>query len=213
MLVPTLRAAGLAPRAITDFGTAKEALANGADLLISDVKLGAFNGLHLAIRACVQGTPTVLIGELDRVLEAEARRQHAAYLTPPVDHSRLLAVVREQLSAVQHTRRSTRKQVPQIEAFADDIPARVLDVSYEGMRLETVDAQDELPPNFTIRLPLFNFSCDVQQVWSAAGNGNGRLMTGVSCVASLATEDADQAVVAVSWRDLVDALPGLAVTV
>jgi DNA-binding NtrC family response regulator len=82
----------------TDFAAAKSELdQHPPDLLVSEVRLGAFNGLHLAIRANGRGlsTQTILIGPRDSVLEAEASQQHAHYLTSPVDEARLRETVRE----------------------------------------------------------------------------------------------------------------------
>jgi DNA-binding response OmpR family regulator len=86
----------------TDFASAKAELDRQApDLLIAQVRLGAFNGLHLAIRALGLGLPTqtVLIGGPDVVLETEAKQQHARYVTWPVDEETLAATVHEMLSS------------------------------------------------------------------------------------------------------------------
>ncbi|MGH6802141.1 MAG: hypothetical protein ACREC3_02080 [Methyloceanibacter sp.] len=195
---------------MADFAAAKDVLSTRPELLITELKLGAFNGLHLAIRAGVQGTPAIVVGDPDPVLEAEAKRQQATYLSPPLDPERVLTVVGELLAAALRTRRSPRKQVPQLDAFANDVPARVLDVSYEGMRIESVETKSEgLPPVFKVRLPLFNFSCDVQRVWTSPLTATGAQAPGISVGAMLAMANDDTAL---AWRTLVDALPGLAVT-
>ena len=82
----------------TTFAAAKSELdGHPPDFLITEVRLGAFNGLHLAIRANGRGlhTRTILIGAPDRMLQTEASEQHAHYLTTPVDGTRLAAAVRE----------------------------------------------------------------------------------------------------------------------
>jgi hypothetical protein len=208
--VSSLRAAGYTPKVVEDFASGKEALTARPDLLITELKLGAYNGLHLAIRASVQGTTTIVVGDPDPVLEEEARRQHATYLTQPLDHERLLKEIDQLLAAALQTRRSPRKQVPQLAAFVNDVPARLLDVSYEGMRLEAGDAASgALPRHFKVRLPLFNFSCDVQRVWTSPLASEGVAAGGVFCGAALSGSDTDTAM---AWRTLVDSLPGLAVT-
>jgi CheY-like chemotaxis protein len=189
--------------AASDFAAAKEILCTGPDLLITDLKLGAYNGLHLAIRSKAQGTPAIVIGEPDPVQETEARRQGARYLPTPIDLDRLLGCVAELLNAAQHTRRSPRKHVPMVDVLVNDVRGHLLDVSYEGLRLEAVGSADTIPAFFKVKLPLFDFSCDVQRVW-AAGSGPA-----VSCGAALSPRDADTLV---AWRTVVDALPGLAVT-
>ena len=70
-------------RTLTDFLAARVAVErHPPDLLISEVRLGAFNGLHLAIiaRGRHATTRAILIGPPDPVMEAEATRQHVTYL-------------------------------------------------------------------------------------------------------------------------------------
>lgn len=55
-------------------------------LLIAGVKLGAYNGLHLIVRAHAKHPEMASIVTSDApdpVLEAEAEKQHATYLTRP----------------------------------------------------------------------------------------------------------------------------------
>ena len=66
------------------------------DLLISQVRLGAFNGLHLVIRSHIDHLTMhaiVLDSVHDSVLELEAQRYGAAYLVEPVAAPELLAEV------------------------------------------------------------------------------------------------------------------------
>ena len=72
----------------TDFAEAKPDLeARPPDLLVTELKLGAYNGLHLAIRAQSRGlgTPTIIIGEPDAQVEAEAHQLHAQYVSQPLE--------------------------------------------------------------------------------------------------------------------------------
>src|SRR5262245_50480793 len=108
-LVDSLASAGYEPIFVTDFMPAKTHLDARPDLLITELKLGAYNGLHLAIRANSNRTPTIVIGDHDPVLEADAARQQALYLTPPVDGDHVVDIVRKLLDRSQHTRRSTRR--------------------------------------------------------------------------------------------------------
>ena len=69
--------------AASDFMSARAALERRPpELLISEVRLGAYHGLHLAIVARGRRAPTrsILIGPADPVMEAEARRQQVVYL-------------------------------------------------------------------------------------------------------------------------------------
>jgi hypothetical protein len=87
----------------------------------------------------------------------------------------------------------------------NDVHARLLDVSYEGLRIEAAEEElAALPTRFTVRLPLFNFSCRVQQVWTARPYTEG---SGVACGAELSASDANTTK---AWRILVDSLPSVA---
>jgi hypothetical protein len=202
--VPVLLAAGYEPTVVGDFATARASLDKRPDLLITELKLGAYNGLHLAIRASVTRTPTIVVGDEDPVLKADAERQQATYLSLPVDQGQLLAIAGELIQGARHTRRSTRKQVHAVDALINEVPASLRDVSYEGMRIESAE-RDAPPPYFDVHLPQFSFSCRAQRVWTAPAGGD---KTRIWCGAALATLDTETASV---WRTLVDILPGLAV--
>jgi CheY-like chemotaxis protein len=204
-VIPLLEQAGYRVTAVQDFSAAKASLASGPELLITELKLGAYNGLHLAIRARARNMPVLVVGHADPVQQAEADRQKAAYLVPPLADDRLLGVVRDLLTAAQHTRRSPRKQVPMVDILVNEAPARLIDVSYEGLRLEAASERSRfLPASFTVSLPHFNFSCDVERIWTTSRDGSA-----VSYGAELLPRNADTLL---AWRSLVDALPGLAVT-
>jgi len=90
----------------TDFESARLELdRHPPDLVVAQVRLGAFNGLHLAIRARGRGLPTqtILIGEPDAVLEHEAKEQHAHYLAWPVDQQTLAATIHDVLTSADAT--------------------------------------------------------------------------------------------------------------
>src|SRR5262245_46217626 len=119
-LVSALLATGHQPVLATDFNTGKAVLASDRpDLLITDVKLGAYNGLHLAIRAAGQSTPAIVIGHPDPVLQGDAERQQAAYFSTPVNLQQLLDTAGKLLEASRRTRKSQRKRVFGLEAFVD----------------------------------------------------------------------------------------------
>lgn len=97
-VVGWLTSAGHDTRLLSDFASAKPEIdADPPALLVAEVKLGAFNGLHLAIRARGRNrnTPSIVIGDPDRVLEAEARRQHVRYLTQPLEEATFSETARQ----------------------------------------------------------------------------------------------------------------------
>jgi DNA-binding response OmpR family regulator len=72
--------AGLRVTVVDTFGAALQHLYSLPDLLISQVRLGDYNGLHLALRASSSGIPAILLGDPDVVLQREARKMGATYL-------------------------------------------------------------------------------------------------------------------------------------
>jgi FixJ family two-component response regulator len=78
---------------VSSFATAKQYLDEQPAVLISEVRLGEYNGLHLALRAQGRGVPAVLIGEPDSVLQREATQLGATYLAGVLDAQRLLSVI------------------------------------------------------------------------------------------------------------------------
>ena len=62
------------------FTAGKRQLALQPDLLITELRLGEYNGLHLALRAQAQSVPTIVIGHADPVLQREAVNLGASYV-------------------------------------------------------------------------------------------------------------------------------------
>jgi CheY-like chemotaxis protein len=194
--------AGFTTIHVQSFLAARAALdTDPPDVLVSEIKLGAYNGLHLAIRLRTRGcqTKVALIGDADPVLETEAECAESAYLTLPVEESALLAAIGEPQPAFMPARRSPRKPVPLLEALVDALPVRVVDVSYEGLRFSVLETEAAaLPSAFDVAIPTHNVRCRAQRIWAASGP------QGSSCGATLlVTDPADAA----AWRALVDSVP------
>ena len=67
------------------------------DVLITDVRLGHFNGLQLVVIRPATTVALVVSGFWDRTLEEEARRNGAVYLLKPVSGEQLIQAVRQVL--------------------------------------------------------------------------------------------------------------------
>jgi DNA-binding NtrC family response regulator len=104
-LVQLLVQAGYDATAVGTFDEARQIIsATPPDLLITDIRLEAYNGLQLILNS-PRAIPTIVItGFADPVLEAEARRGGAAYMVKPVQPLQLLEVVAEKLAARHSTR-------------------------------------------------------------------------------------------------------------
>jgi DNA-binding NtrC family response regulator len=80
-------------------GAGKKQLADAPpDVLLTDVRLGAFNGLHLVILAKAQAPRTVAIAMSafdDPVLRRDAGLCGAGYLAKPFSHTQVMALLDE----------------------------------------------------------------------------------------------------------------------
>jgi two-component system response regulator GlrR len=93
-----LEAAGYDPIAASTFEAGKRALAEQRpDLLLLDVRLGAYNGLQF-ISTGANTIPAILVtGFDDPVLRADAASFGARFLVKPVDPQMLLSVIQQEL--------------------------------------------------------------------------------------------------------------------
>jgi DNA-binding NtrC family response regulator len=68
------------------------------DLLVTDVRLGAYNGLHLVVRAHSDrpSMPAIVLDvQYDQVLESETKNAGAVYVGKPLGADPLVALVRQ----------------------------------------------------------------------------------------------------------------------
>lgn len=145
------------------------------DLLIADVRLGSFNGLQLVISGPNRIPAIVITGYADAVLEAEARRSGADYLVKPFDPDALLGLIRQKLgqnpAEFAVPRRWWRKAVTGLMAYVGDYPAKIVDVSYGGVKFEIRPEGGDLPDRFQLRLPDAT-SLQADLVWKSMLNND-----------------------------------------
>ncbi len=139
--VTALRRSGFAARASTSFPDARRTLEDGPppEVLVTDVRLGPYNGLHLVAVARVEfpRTVAIVIGGQDHVLEVEAAGLGARYLLAPVTPRELELTIGELLAVPRPRRRWPRKRLAaEVAALIGGMPGRLLDVSYGGACLE-----------------------------------------------------------------------------
>ena len=98
-----LESAGYRVVSAGNFEQAKRVLASEApDMLITDLRLGPYNGLHLVLRSRLDhpGMAALVTSRVpDPVLEAEALRQSAGFLLLPASDDEVLDAVTHFLSA------------------------------------------------------------------------------------------------------------------
>ena len=155
------------------------------------------------LRALRTETPDLLRMTEAQAQEAAARQHGAEYVLKPVTPSVLLEMVRRKLAELAHSkfetlRRWERKTVTGgMPARIDDHPARILDVSYGGLRFEMARL-GELPPSLSVRLPSADISVRADVVWHTPLGETGWLCGAAVSQTNLAT--------AREWRGLVDAV-------
>jgi DNA-binding response OmpR family regulator len=97
LAVSALTSAGFAVTLADSFEIARQLLVTRPPLvLITEIRLGAYNGLHLAIRGAGMVPPLTVVvtsATADVVLEREAERIGATFVVKPVTASELTAAV------------------------------------------------------------------------------------------------------------------------
>lgn len=89
------------------------------DLLIIDVRLGAFNGLQLISTGQTHIPAIVVTGFDDTVLRADAGGFGASYVVKPIRPAALLALIEERLAAPNHEAQSI-DQLPDSSPEVDE---------------------------------------------------------------------------------------------
>jgi DNA-binding response OmpR family regulator len=150
------------------------------DLLITDLRLGEFNGLQL-VAVTAGRIPSILVTAFsDPVLELEAQKLGARYVVKPISASALLSIINSTIgpttgSGWHRARRWTRKAVPGgLPARVAALTATVVEVSYGGLRLEFKrPPSGELPPSFDVRLT--DVAVHVDLIWQNRTQDGGFL--------------------------------------
>ncbi|MGE0814064.1 MAG: PilZ domain-containing protein [Vicinamibacterales bacterium] len=168
--VTALRRAGFSARAAASFPDARRALEDGPppEVLVTDVRLGPYNGLHLVAVARVEfpRTVAIVVGGRDHVLEVEAAGLGARYLLAPVTPRDLELTIAELLAVPRPKRRWPRKRLAgEVAALVGGLPGRLLDVSYGGACLEVFGAA---PPGEDVHvvIPELGLDLTAQRVWA-----------------------------------------------
>ena len=98
-----LNSAGYRVVAAASFEEAKQLISNQApDLLVTGLRLGPYNGIHLILRSRIEHPAMAAIVTsryADVVLEAEARRQHADFVVRPIADGAMLEAVGRSLQS------------------------------------------------------------------------------------------------------------------
>lgn len=202
-IVELLRDAQYMVTAAATYDAAKRLLRLGTfDLLIADIHLRGFNGLHLIRQSHAEQPEMALMiitGYDEPMMEVEAGRYGAEFVRKPIRPTEFLAAVARALQGVKRKRRWPRKRiVGGFRVTADGRPAAVVDVCYGGLRLE-IPAGQKLPASFHVEVAGVGLHLEVEPVWCHPSADAGALV----CGAALAS---DATPAARTWRAIVDRL-------
>ena len=202
-IVEMLREAGYRVTGAATYEAAKRLIAlDSYDLLITDIRLRGFNGLHL-IRQTYRDHPEmgliIITGYDEPMIQVEAGRYGAEFVRKPIKPAEFLETVARSVADVRRQRRWPRKQVVGgFRVTANGRPAAVVDVCYDGLRLEVPDG-GRLPDTFDIEIAGIGLNLPVENVWCHPSSPGGAVM----CGATLAV---DGTPAARTWRAIVDRL-------
>jgi DNA-binding response OmpR family regulator len=133
------------------------------DLLVTKVRLGSFNGLHLLLRCRAEhpDVPVIIVGtSADRT--ADVTRFGAEFVTSPIEHASFLELVATLLSGrtpsgPTNAQRGPRNR-PLLPATASDRSARAVESRYREVPPEGARAQDAARLPVEISLPTLESS-------------------------------------------------------
>jgi len=202
-IIELLRDAGHHVTGAATYDAAKRLLAvSPFDLLITDVRVRSFNGLHLVMQARADHPEMAVIiitGYDDPLVDLEAHRYRAELVRKPIRPAEFQRTVATALAGVRRQRRWPRKRV--VGGFRVTIGGRaaaVVDVSYGGLRIEMADS-GPLPDAFDVEVAGIGLHLEVEPVWTHSSS----TVPGTVCGATLAAEHTPSAR---TWRAIVDRL-------
>jgi DNA-binding response OmpR family regulator len=200
-----LSEAGFLVATATTFEHATVLLASlNPDLLVAEVRLGAFNGLHLAVRSRIDHPQVPVIithATPDVVLETEARRHGAIFMVTPLDNPEFLPRVKEAIEDRRRRqptiRRWPRKRIAGVVAaeLAEE-PVRLCNASYGGLKLASGEERSR-PEVFVLTVGGAGLSVKVRTVWTSRSPGLNEYWCGAEVVDDGPSETSQ-------WRGFVD---------
>jgi DNA-binding response OmpR family regulator len=131
-LVRLLRESGCDTVVTTSYPSGRHALDSYPTVVIAEVRLGAYNGLHLALRARARGIAAVVCGDGDPATEREALQVGAAYLN--VQNLEMSAVQATVDAAVTQSQRDAAAATPLMAASGSAGMGRGTGISGESSR-------------------------------------------------------------------------------
>jgi ActR/RegA family two-component response regulator len=184
------------------FQSASQTLASGrVAVLVTAVRLGAFNGLHLVIRSRAQfphvrcivtGLPTDRSGDIEAL--------NVPFFQRPVAGTAIAAAVSHEIeqAAAMPQRRWPRKSVC-LPAVLSDSEIDIVDLSYGGFRLCTPKNPVGVGTHLTVNVPSLGVSINAVARWTKPMSAGGVSWCGAEILEPPSGLSS-------SWRGVVDSL-------
>lgn len=202
-----MAAEGFEPVTCTTLAATAEAVqTQGFDLFVADFSFAFRYRLHETSRRRVRDnkTPTIVIGDLDVADQTRAQGgPRVMYVARPVERAALVCLVSMAMFDGRPGRRSPRKAIKPLNATVNGAPSHIVDVSFEGLRLELPrDGRPSVPPVFRVVVPMTGLTLTVKRAWTLATPGAKVGAGSLQCGGSVEDPRAEK-----TWRGLVDTLP------
>jgi len=179
------------------------------DALVTAIRLGGYNGLHLVIRGRSTFPEIVAIVTHpgpDLVLQADAAEHQAVWMMNPVDSelmrdllARLLRAQRARPSAKTPRRWERRRPADQIDATLGVLQGTVVDVSYGGVRVRLNEPlSDPFREPQALALPERGVAVRARPIWGRGASPAGPWWYGIEVDEPESSENH-------AWRAFVDA--------
>jgi hypothetical protein len=173
------------------------------DVLIGDASVNGRPPLRAEGRLRRAGTPAILVGNT-APQRGETVTSQPMYLARPLERAVLNCYINMAILEGSPLRRSERRMVNGLAATVNGVPAHILDVSVEGVRIEMMREKraPALPPYFTVRVPMMGVGVNVRRVWARAALGSPNLWYGGSLLPNRTS--AIQ-----GWKTLIETIPSI----
>ncbi|MEZ5292311.1 MAG: hypothetical protein R2745_14620 [Vicinamibacterales bacterium] len=143
----------------------------GLDCLVADAGL-LMNGFLAVVRRHDRKLPIVALAE-GRTGDPALARARVRVLPRPVDAVAVTRGVAAVHLRAPVARRRGRSPVPRLPSRAGGVPAVILDVSADGLRLEVARGdQANLGPVFRVQIPMATVEIVVRRAWVAPAPGD-----------------------------------------
>jgi len=190
---------------VSTFAQAKEQIAlDCPDVLITAVRLGAFNGLQLLLRVRAEcGDLPVIVTAAPADFIHDIDRYGGHFVPSTLGPAGIVARVEELLDGRTPRDPDTKRRWPRkradLPATVQDSTATVIELSYEGLRLEVERPAVAGRGAIDIRLPTLGLAVKATPRWSKPIDDGESWW----CGAEIALIDVNDAQ---SWRRIVDGL-------